>query len=58
MNLVTKSVLDTAEQTLKMINMFMMNSQKHSHLEAVIEEKDEDCQKDSKTKECYVEQHQ
>lgn len=33
----------------------MMCSQKQSHLEAVTEEQEDECLKDSKTKECLVE---
>ncbi|CAD8081063.1 unnamed protein product [Paramecium sonneborni] len=58
MTLVTNSVLDSVDQTLKIINQIMMHSQKQSHLDAVIEEIDDDYGKDSKTKECYIDQQQ
>ncbi|CAD8133421.1 unnamed protein product [Paramecium octaurelia] len=56
MTLVTNSVLETVGQTMKIINFLMSCSQKQSHLEAVIEEQEDDGQKDSKTKECLNEQ--
>ncbi|CAK86202.1 unnamed protein product (macronuclear) [Paramecium tetraurelia] len=58
MNLVTNSVIESVDQTLKIINSLFMQSQKHSHLDAVIEEFDEDCGKDSKTKEFYKNEQQ
>ncbi|CAD8151657.1 unnamed protein product [Paramecium octaurelia] len=56
MTLVTNSVLESVDQTFRIINSIMMQSQKQSHLDAVIEEFDDDCGKDSKTKECYIDQ--
>ncbi|CAD8087340.1 unnamed protein product [Paramecium sonneborni] len=54
--LVTNSVLDTVDQTFKIINQIIMQSQKQSQLDSVIEEIDDEYYKDSKTKECYIDQ--
>ncbi|CAD8067251.1 unnamed protein product [Paramecium primaurelia] len=56
MTLVTNSVIESVDQTLKIINQIIMQSHKQSHLDAVIEEFDEDYGKDSKTKEYYTDQ--
>ncbi|CAD8061107.1 unnamed protein product [Paramecium primaurelia] len=56
MTLVANSVLESVDQTLKIVNSIMMQSQKQSHLDAVIEEFEDDCGRDSKTKECYIDQ--
>ncbi|CAD8060902.1 unnamed protein product [Paramecium sonneborni] len=58
MTLVTNSVLETVNQTMKIINCLMVYSQKQSHLDAVTEEREDDSLKDSKTKELINEQFQ